>query len=240
MAIIEWKKDESVAIITMNNGENRHNMDFADMMLATLDAIKSDASVSSIVLTSSDEKNFCLGIDVEWLGKKMGEKDFNSIKEFMYKMNRVFQEIMLVPVPVIAAINGHAFGNGAIISCACDFRFMKADRGFFCFPEVNIGIPFLPGMIEFVKKAIPYYKFNEMKLSGRRVGAAELAEHHIIEKASADREELLKDALAFAKTFTKKRGIFGEMKKRLHKNIIAVMDAEDKVFIEKLFLMITD
>ncbi|TAL35199.1 MAG: enoyl-CoA hydratase/isomerase family protein [Spirochaetes bacterium] len=240
MAIIEWKKDESAAVVTMNNGENRHNMDFADTMLATLEAIKSDATVTSIVLTSSDEKNFCLGIDVEWLGRKMGEKDFNSIKEFMYKMNRVFQEIMLFPVPVIAAINGHAFGNGAILSCACDFRFMKSDRGFFCFPEVNIGIPFLPGMIEFVKKAIPYYKFNEMKLSGRRVGAAELAEHHIIEKASADRDELLKDALGFAKTFAKKRGIFGEMKKRLHKNIIAVMDAEDKVFIEKLFLMIAD
>jgi enoyl-CoA hydratase/carnithine racemase len=240
MAIIEWKKDESVAIITMNNGENRHNINFANSMLETLAAIKADKDVFSVVLTSSDAKNFCLGIDVEWLGKMMGEKDFDTIKDFMYKMNNVFKELMLFPVPVIAAINGHAFGNGAIITCACDFRFMKADKGFFCFPEVNIGIPLLPGMIEFVKKAIPYYKFNEMKLSGKRVGAVELAEHHIIEKSSAGQEELMKDAIAFAKTFAKKRGIFGEMKKRLHKNIIAVMDAEDKPLIEKLFLMVTD
>ncbi|MEJ5362783.1 MAG: enoyl-CoA hydratase/isomerase family protein [Spirochaetota bacterium] len=240
MAIVEWKKDENIAIITMNTAENRHNVMFAQAMLQALDEIEADKEINGIVLTSSDAKNFSLGVDIEWLMPRMAEKDFKAIKDFMYGMNNVFKRLLLIPMPVVAAINGHAFGNGAILSCACDFRFMRSDRGFFCFPEVDLGIPFLPGMIAFVKKAIPYYKFNEMKLTGRRVGAPELAEHHVIEKACANVEELMKESIAFAKSFKKKRGIFGEHKKRLHKHIIEVIDKEDPEFIESLFLFIQD
>jgi len=189
---------------------------------------------------SNDEKNWSQGVDVEWLGQRMAEKDNQAIKDFMYGMNNVFKRLLLYPVPVIAAISGHAFGNGAILSCACDFRFMRADRGFFCFPEVDLGIPFLPGMIAFVKKSLPYYKFNELKLTGRRATAAELEEHNIIIKSCADVDELMKESVNFAKTFQKKRGIFGEHKKRLHKHIVQIMENEDPEFIESLFLFIQD
>lgn len=238
MAVIDWEKDESVAIITMCNGANRQNQDFVDAMTKCFDAIWEDKEISSIVLTSSDEKNFSQGIDVEWLGQKMNDKDFESIKTFMYGMNDIFKRILLAPVPVIAAINGHAFGNGAMLACACDFRFMKNDKGFFCFPEVDISIPFLPGMIAFVRKAMPEYKFNEMILSGKRAGAKELEEAHAIVKASANQEELLADTLAFARTFTKKRGIFGVLKNRMHKDTIKIIDTEDKEFIDSLQLFV--
>jgi len=162
------------------------------------------------------------------------------IRKFMYEMNSVFKKLLLLPVPVIAAINGHAFGNGAILSCACDFRFMKSGRGYFCFPEVDLGIPFLPGMIAFVRKAVPEYKFNEMKLTGKRVGADELAAHHIIEKACPDADAVFAESLAFARTFHKKRGIFGEHKKRMHRHIVEVIDTEDPNYIEPLNLMVAD
>ncbi|HNR89120.1 MAG TPA: enoyl-CoA hydratase/isomerase family protein [Spirochaetota bacterium] len=240
MAVVEWKKDESVALVTMTNGENRHNPDFVKDMLGCLEQIKADADIKAVVVTSNDPKNFCLGVDINWLGGRMGEKDMESIKKWMYGMNDVFKAFLLFPKPVIAAINGHAFGNGAIMACSCDFRFMRADRGFFCFPEVTIGIPFLPGMIAFVRKALPEYKFNEMYLTGKRVGAAELAQHGIIEKASAGQDELMADAVGFAKTLSLKPGIFGEMKKRKHKAIIDIMDREDPPYVDSLFLMVQD
>jgi enoyl-CoA hydratase/carnithine racemase len=241
MPIVTWSKDENVAIISMNNGENRHNLDFANAMNSALDEIVADTSVQSLVLTSSDEKNFSQGIDVGWMSARYQNKEISQIKEFMYRMNDVFKKLMIVPMPTIAAINGHAYGNGAIISCACDFRFMRADRGFFCFPEVNLGIPLLYGMNAFVKKAVPQYKLLEMQFSGNRYTAAELEQHHIIRKACAGRDELMKESLAFAKTFQKKRGILGEMKKRMYRDIIEVMDAMDpKESIEPVILMIPD
>ncbi|MCP4114791.1 MAG: enoyl-CoA hydratase/isomerase family protein [Desulfobacteraceae bacterium] len=240
MAVIEWEKSETVAVIRMNNTANKHNLVFANTMDTVFDEILEDPGISSIVLTSSDEKNFSQGIDVEWLGQCFNDQDFDSIKQFMFGMNTVFKRLLTVPVPVIAAINGHAFGNGAILACACDFRFMKADRGFFCFPEVDLGIPFLPGMIAFVRKAIPEYKFNELKLSGRRVGAQELMDSHVIEQASKDQEELMEQAIGFAKTFQKKRGIFGEHKRRMHKAILETMETEDPKLIEALDLFVQD
>lgn len=240
MAIIEWENKDGVAVVKMNNGGNAHNLTFAQEMVKILDEVLADTSVNSIVLTSTDEKLFSVGVDVEWVGKQFADSEFQSIKDWMNGMNDVFKKLILCPVPVIAAINGHAFGNGAILSCACDFRFMRSDRGFFCFPEVDLGIPFLPGMLAFVKKAIPQYKFNEMYLSGRKVGAPELEEHHVIEKACANTEELMKEAMAFAATFTKKRGIFTVHKKRIHKEIIEIMENEDPEIIESLALFVND
>lgn len=83
-------------------------------------------------------------------------------------------------------MNGHTFGNGSILACSCDYRFMKADRGFFCFPEVDVNIPFLPSMLQTIRKAIPYYKLEELIFSGKRVGAKELEEHHVLVKACDD------------------------------------------------------
>ena len=238
MAIIEWEKNESVAVINMCNGPNKQNLAFVEQMNQCFDEILEDEEIFSIVLTSTDEKNFCQGIDIEWLDQKMSDQNFDSIKLFLHGINGIFKRILLMPVPVIAAINGHAFGNGAMLACACDFRFMKKDKGFFCFPEVDISIPFLPGMIEFVRKAIPEYKFNDMILSGKRLGAMELEDSHVIVKASENKEELLKDALGFAKTFMKKKEIFGELKKRMHKDIIRVMETQDIEQIDSLSLFI--
>ncbi len=238
MTRVKWEKTESVAVVTMCNGINLQNLEFAKAMNGVLGEIEADPEIHAVVLTSSDEKNFSQGVDIEWVGAKLNEKDFESVKAFMYGMNDLFKRLLLFPMPVIAAINGHAFGNGAMLACACDFRFMKRDRGYFCFPEVDISIPFLPGMIAFVRKAIPEYKFNELKLTGKRVGADELEKHHIIEKSSADLDALTQDTMAFALSFKKKRGIFGEHKKRMYKAVVAVIENEDPEFIEGLKLFI--
>jgi enoyl-CoA hydratase/carnithine racemase len=238
MSNIVWKKLETVGLITMNDGENRHNPDFVRTLLTVFDEIERDPDISSVLISSGDVKNWSLGIDLPWMSQAIANNDLKGIKEFMYGLNRIFTRILLYPLPVIACINGHAFGDGTIMACACDFRFMKADRGFFCFPEIDINIPFLPGMLAIVGKAVPYYKLEELVFSGKRTGAAELEAHHIIVKACSNEASLLQEATAFAKTFNKKRPIFGEMKKRLHGKIIEIMEKEDPAFIEPLNLMI--
>jgi len=240
MSIVFWEKDEGVAVIKMNNGQNLQNLEFAVAMNTVIDEAVADESIQALVLTSADKKFFSNGIDVQWLGDQFSAQAYQRIKDFCYGMDKVFKKLLLAPFPTIAAINGHAFGNGAIIACACDFRFMKADRGFFCFPEVDLSIPFLPGMDAFIEKAVPQYKLNELKLTGRRATAPELAEHHIIEKACDNQDHLMAEVLAFARFFQKKRGIFAEHKHRMYKHIIAIIDNENPEHIEALNLMIQE
>jgi len=239
MAVVEWKKDATVAILIMNTAENRHNPTFTAGMLNALDEIEADQEVKSIVLASSDKKNWSLGIDLEWMMGRVSKNETQAIKDFMYGLNNLFKRILTISMPVVAAINGHAFGDGAILVCTCDFRFMRSDRGFFCFPEVDINIPFLPGMLAQMKKAMPYYKLEELVYSVKRAGGKELAECHMVIKACEGEEELMKEAVVFARTFTKGRTIFKEHKWRLHKHIVEIMDREDPAYIEPLNLMVS-
>ena len=215
--MIKFEKQGKVALVTMDNGANRHNLEFATALLNTLQEVEADKDVKALVLHSSDEKSWSQGIDVNWMMGAIQSGNHDDVKAFMHTIDKVHVTLMEYPVPTIAAINGHAFGNGSVLACSCDFRFMRSDRGYFCFPEVDMSIPFLPGLISIVLKAMPLYRFNEMKLTGRRVGAAELEADHVIEKALPDAESLLEESLAFAKTFNKQRAIFKEHKVRLNK-----------------------
>lgn len=236
--VLTWEKNKNTAIITMNNGKNRMDLVFVEELKKAFDEIIADASVKSVIITSSDEKFFSMGVNVDWVMERFKENDREAVKDFLYGVSDIFKRILLMPVPVIAAINGHAYGNGSIITCACDFRFMTSDRGYFCFPEVDINIPFLPGMLLWLQRLFPFPLFNDMALSGRTVTAPELEKNGIITKACNDKNHLMEEALSFAERFDKGRAVFGEIKKRMNKNIIQTIETEDALLVESLTLII--
>ncbi len=232
MGIVDWEKDGTVAIMTMNNGENRQNPEWAEAMFSTYSEIIADEGIKALVLTSSDSKNFCLGIDVQWLMNKISEQDYTSISDWLYRNNEVFKALLTAPIPTIAAITGHAFGNGAVLAGACDFRFMRADRGYFCFPEVDMGIQFTPSMIEWMKRIMPYPLFTRMLFTGEKVNASELQENGVILKSCEDAGMTLDSAIAFGKTFNKSRITMGEMKQRTNSHILHEMAHRDPRYID--------
>jgi len=231
MSLVEYALDENVAVVTLNSDENRFNPDFLTACLDVLDEVENKTDASTLVVKSSHEKIFSNGIDLEWLVPVIQKGDINTAKEYFYQMNTLFKRVVTYPMITIAAITGHAFAGGAILCCAFDFRFMRSDRGYFCFPEVDLGIPFLPGMNAMLKKAIPRYKLEEMEYTGKRLTAEECEQHHIITKA-CHINELMDETLAFAKTLNKKRAVIKELKKRLNKDIIHALDVEDGPYIE--------
>jgi enoyl-CoA hydratase/carnithine racemase len=230
MAIVEWKKDGTVALLIMNNGENRQNPEWCEAMLSTYEEILADTEIKAIVLTSSDPKNFSQGVDTEWVFKSITGNDFPAVSKWLYRQADVFRSMLMAPVPTIAAITGHAFGNGAMLAGACDFRFMRADKGFFCLPEINIGIQMAPSMIEWMKRIMPYPLYIKMQLCGDRIGAAELEQNQVIMKACESAEATLAEAVAFARTFDKSRTSLAEMKRRVYKHVVDKMVNEDPAY----------
>jgi len=231
MGAFEYSVDNSVAIITMNSDENRFNPTFLKGFLKVLDQVERENSVRTVVVRSAHEKIFSNGIDLEWLVPVIQKNDLKTAKKFFYQLNELFKRLVTYPMITIAAINGHAFAGGAIMACAFDFRFMRSDRGFFCFPEVDLGIPFLPGMNALLKKAIPMYKVEEMQYTGSRLTAYDCHEHHIILK-TCPLNELMDDVLEFAHGLNKERKIIREMKLRLNRDIVRIMDVEDPPYID--------
>lgn len=225
----------NVQYIIMNNGENKQNPEFASEMLNLLNRVIENPDVQSVVLTSSDEKNWSQGIDLFWIRSAFEKKEFSIIKDFLYKMNDVFKMLLTYPIPVIAEITGHAFGNGALLACACDFRFMRGDRGFFCFPEVDVQIPFLPSMIAFAKKAVGFQKFQEMVLLGKRLTGKDAEESNIVLKSFDSLEFLKENVFEFAKNLHKGQNIYKELKIRMYKEVLDSFE-EDKEYIDNLLI----
>ncbi|MEW6673495.1 MAG: enoyl-CoA hydratase/isomerase family protein [Thermodesulfobacteriota bacterium] len=232
MALVEYSSDEkTVAVVTMNSGENRLNPAFIKTYLDVLDQVERETTASTLVVSSSHEKIFSNGLDLEWLRPVFQNREINVISDFFYLMNRLYKRILLYPMITVAAVNGHAFAAGAILTCAFDFRFMRSDRGYFCLPEIDLGMPFLPGMLALLKKAIPMYLLEELQYTGKRLTAAECEKHHIITRACPV-ETLMDEAMAFAKSLNKQRGIIREMKSRMYHEIVQALDNQDGSYIE--------
>jgi Delta3-Delta2-enoyl-CoA isomerase len=159
------------------------------------------------------------------------KNDKAAAKGFIEAMMGMFKRVLLFPMPTIVAITGHAFAGGAIWSCYFDFRFMRSDRGYLCYPEVDLGIPFLPGMLAAMKKATPRHTLEEMVLTGKRLTAAECQAHNIITKA-CPMETLMEETLRFAKTLNKKRSTVAAMKADLNKDVVYALEHEDPPIID--------
>lgn len=231
-ALIEITTQQNVAILTMNTAENRHNPTFINEFNHHLDAIEANEGIKSVVLTSSSDKSWSLGIDLQWMATP--DNTPAVIADFMNSIGLLFKRIVTFPMPIIAALNGHTYGNGSVLACACDFRFMKSDKGFFCFPEVDVLVPFVPSMFPIINKAINPQYFNRLAMTGERVDAQKLLQHNVIEAMFADEHALQAKVLEFAQSFNKNRWIYGQNKTQMNKSILDTMATQDPSFIDNI------
>lgn len=216
MSIIDFEQDGKVAVISMNNGKNQQNLIFAETMDAMLDRVIEDDGIKALVIASTDVKNWSQGLDLDWIGSQRENGGADDVKKFFLMLDQIYSKLMLLPVPSIAAINGHAFGAGAFLSTSCDYRFMNADRGFFCFPEIDLKMDFLPGVFSMLVHKLPDFKFSDLIYTGKHATAAELEKYFVVEKACSSVEDTLAQALDFARGFDKDRKLFEIYKKKIN------------------------
>ncbi|MBC8457132.1 MAG: enoyl-CoA hydratase/isomerase family protein [Deltaproteobacteria bacterium] len=223
MAKIDYELDEHVAILSMNSGENRFNFPFFEAFLQVLDEIEHKTEANVLVVKSSHEKIWSNGIDLDWLIPAAEKEGPELRNKFQAEMFGFMKRVLTYPMLTIAAITGHAFAGGGFLSFAHDFRFMRSDRGWLCMPEVDIGMTLGPVFSALSRRAVPMYMFEEMQYTGIRLTAQECVEHHIVKKA-CHIDDLMNEALAFAKTLNKDRELIRRMKMETHKEILAVID----------------
>jgi enoyl-CoA hydratase/carnithine racemase len=230
MALFEYQLDDQVALVTMNSGENRFTYDFLKAFEGTLEEIEHRTKATVVLVKSAHEKIWSNGIDLEWLVAEVS-RDPEAGTRFPSLLMQFLRRLLTYPLITIAAINGHAFAGGAIMACAFDFRFMRTDRGYFCFPEVDIQIPFMPGMDAIIKKALPGHLSLEAQLTGKRYTAVELEAQKAVFKA-CHLDDLMNEVMTFAKTMNKGRSILKTIKEVGFKHILRVMEIDDPVYFE--------
>ena len=145
-----------------------------------------------VVLTGAGEKAFCAGGDLK---ERHGMSDAQWVAQHEI-FERSYWRLLDCPVPVIAAINGHAFGGGLEIALACDFVYAAEDARF-ALPEVTLGIMPGAGGTQLLPRAVGERRAKEIILTGRPFSAAEAYQWGIVNRL-CPRATLMADALATA------------------------------------------
>lgn len=183
--MIHVERVGTVVVITADDGENRFSPDSLDEWSAALDQVEGDASVTALVTTGSG-KFYSNGLDVALISEP-----------YLDRVVALLARVLALPVVTVAAVNGHAFGAGAMLMLAHDQRLMRADRGYFCLPEVDLGMWFMPIMSALVQSKLSHRTAQEAMTLGVRYGGPQALAGGIVH-ALAPESALLDDALALA------------------------------------------
>jgi enoyl-CoA hydratase/carnithine racemase len=210
-------QDGPVWTVDLGDDENRFSPDFLTEIEGLLDDIAASAEPAALVTTGSG-RFYSNGLDLEWLGAHPEQH-----AAYVARVEAVFARVLTLPVPTVAAINGHAFGAGALIAMAHDHRVMRADRGFLCFPEVDIGLPFTPGMSALIQCKVTARTAVDAMTTGRRFGGEEAYVAGLVD-AAVPLDDLAESAAARVRQWAgKDRTTLGVIKERMFAATVAAL-----------------
>ena len=231
MAKLEYKLEDGVAVITMNEDDNRLNLGMCASLMEMLDKIEKETEAVTLVVASGHDRIWCNGFDTDWISACKAENNLEPVKQFLANNLELRKRLLSYPLITIAAINGHVFGGGAVYSLCFDFRLMRLDRGFFCIPAIDRDFPMLPGTGALLQNVLPMYMVEDAVLTGRRFTGAECAANHVVLNAY-NNDELMGKVMTFARGLKKGRRIVSEMKKVINGRVLKLME-EDLKYIER-------
>jgi enoyl-CoA hydratase/carnithine racemase len=171
--------EDKIAILDLGDDENRFSPSFLDEFDAQLD--EAVGAGAQGLVTTAGGKFYTNGLDLDWLAANAEQTQW-----YVGRVQAMLARMLTLPVPTAAALVGHAFGAGAMLALAHDFRVMRADRGFFCFPEADIRVPFTPGMAALIQAKLTPQAAVASMTTGRRFGGSDAASLGIVDSVAAE------------------------------------------------------
>lgn len=170
---------DRIAVLHLGDDENRFSPEFLDQFNAHLDDAVGGGAHG--LVTTATGKFYSNGLDLDWLAAHGDQTQW-----YVGRVQALLARMLTLPIPTAAAVGGHSFGAAAMLALAHDFRAMRADRGYFCFPEVDIHIPFTPGMAALIQAKLTPQAAVSAMTTGRRFGGTEAAAIGIVDATAGE------------------------------------------------------
>jgi len=216
---IDVERRESVVVVTMARGENRFHPELLTAIEAVLEEIEGGDDPVALVLTGSG-KFFSNGLDLEYMGANPDEA-----QAVLARVHALFGRVLALDVPTVAALNGHAFAAGAMLALSCDLVVMRSDRGYFCLPEADLGLPFTPGMNALITARLSPPAAHRAMVTGHRFPGTEALAAGIAAELAAE-DEVLDRATALAADLAgKPRHGIGAIKRGMYADVITALSS---------------
>jgi enoyl-CoA hydratase/carnithine racemase len=212
-------RQDDLFVLDLGDGENRFHPDWIAAVNTALDEVEKAEGPRALV-TAATGKFYSNGLDLAWLSAHADQH-----QDYVVSVQELFARVLSLPVITVAAVQGHAFAAGAMFSLAHDFRVMRADRGYWCLPEVDINIPFTPGMAALIQARLAPQTAHEAMLTGRRYGGTDAAAAGITDRAVAE-DAVRATAMEIAQALVTKAGdTLATIKARMYAQVLSALRA---------------
>lgn len=206
---LDLELSDGVATLTMNDVENRFRPASLREWHAALDHLDTLEGPLALVVTGVG-KFFCNGVAIDEIDSEA------ELAATVTELRRLLARLLVVPAFSVCAINGHAFGAGAILTCAFDYRVMRTDRGYWCVNEAAIGFELDEGLMALVLHRLERRTARDAVLCATRYDGPGALAARIVD-ALTDDQLLLRAAHAVAhKSLALDRTILARNKRLIH------------------------
>jgi enoyl-CoA hydratase/carnithine racemase len=207
---ISLQHEGSVAILTWNDGENRINLDSLAALNQRLDELEATEGPLAVVVTGVG-KFFSNGLDLARFGGNPIE-----FRDTLAELKRTVGRIFLYPAFTVAALNGHTFAGGALISLGFDYRVMRDDRGYWCMNEAEIGLALDEQLFSILEHRLPKATARVAAFTGKRFTGPDALAAGIVE-ATATEDQVVRHAIDVAESYVMAdRKILAQHKRHAH------------------------
>lgn len=196
----------AVALITIDRPAklNSVTQEMSDRLVEVIEALNDDDAVRVVILTGAGERSFCAGSDIRTLDKYATPWDFRNRTDYC-------DAIRACRKPVIAAVNGYAFGGGLETALSCDIR-LSSSTATFAAPEITLGWIGGGGMAAFLAASIGPSNAAVMLMTGQPIDAATALRWGLVSEVT-EPGELLPRARALAEVIASRPPIAAETAK---------------------------
>jgi enoyl-CoA hydratase/carnithine racemase len=213
-------QDGELFVIDFGDDLNTTDQAWVAGMHRLLDEVEETAG-PKVLVTTGGGKHYSNGLDVEFMAANP-----DDTIAYVRSVERILARILTFPAPTVAAVNGHAFGAGAFALIAHDHAVMRADRGFVCWPEVHLDMPFSPGLMAMIRGLLPAPVARETVVTGRRYSGPDAVAAGFVERA-VPRDELMAAATEIGRPLAATaEGSIGRIKRHLHRDIDAALGSD--------------
>lgn len=201
MSTLNLKKIDNVHVLSLTNHdhENKFSQSVMEEYLSAFDIVDAYVGNTALLIRCDHPKTFSTGIDLEWMMALTAE----DLTLFTKTLEVVVYRLAMFSAPTIVALNGNTYAGAAILTSGADFRLMREDRGRFCYPEVDIKIPFTPLMSDVCELLPNKHALKHMMLTGRPCTGIEALEWNVVDSIHPE-DELQSKALEMAQALAQK------------------------------------
>ncbi|MCA1439679.1 crotonase/enoyl-CoA hydratase family protein [Ensifer sp. IC4062] len=194
---------DGIALLTLNRPEklNALSYELIEGLLALLDLIEVDDTVQAVILTGAGERAFSAGGDIHEFSRSVARGANAAVRDFVRRGQRLTARLEAFPKPVIAAVNGLAYGGGCEITEAVHLA-IASERARFAKPEIKLAMPPTFGGTQRLPRLADRKRALELLLTGDEFSASQALELGLVNKV-VPHDELIASARALALRITR-------------------------------------